>query len=209
MRHPRTYPIDGQQIRDAGAADRLGGAEMLQQRPLAGRADAGHLVEPGSADGFLARTRLSLPSEAQWEYACRGGTRTAFSFGNQCNARNCDPVCATANDHMWWECNSGREPHTNLSIHPAGEKQPTPFGLHDMPGNIREWCDDVYDQSFYGTAAASGLDPVATSGSVYQVTRSGTFDHSAPVCRSASRHGSRATTRYYCYGFRPVRPLSE
>ena len=80
-----------------------------------------------AADGFLDRTGLVLPSEAQWEYATRGGTQTGYSFGDDCNAGNCDP-CSPADDFMWWCANA------RVMTQPVGQKQPNPFGLHDTHG---------------------------------------------------------------------------
>ena len=140
----------------------MAGHPTLDPTPSRFTGDAQRPVEEVSwsslkaAGGFLARTGLFLPSEAQWEYAARGGTRTAFSFGDECNAVTCDS-CATADDFMWWCGNNVG------STHPVGEKLPNPFGLHDMHGNVYEWCEDVYNFGFYGTAEAAGPDPVATS----------------------------------------------
>ena len=140
-----------------------------------------------AADGFLDRTGFSLPSEAQWEYAARGGTSTAFSFSDDCNAFGCD-ACAPADSFMWWcgnsDTGSGRVTHT------VGQKQANAFGLFDMHGNIWEWCEDVYDADFYGKPEAAGPNPVATSGSVFRVIRGGSWDDFAQdeqQCRADDR----------------------
>ena len=80
---------------------------------------------------------------------------------------------------MWW-CDEG--------THPVGEKLPNAFGLHDMHGNVWEWCEDVYDESFYGTPEAAGPDPVATSGSGLRILRGGSWDFYASDCRAACRY---------------------
>jgi formylglycine-generating enzyme required for sulfatase activity len=154
---------------------------------------------------FAERTGLRLPSEAQWEYAARGGIiRTAFSFGDGClvrsNARNCDS-CATADEFMWW-CGNDAPPIPR----PVGTKLPNRFGLHDMHGNVYEWCEDVYDADFYESEAAAGLDPVSTSGSPLRVLRGGSW-HSYPLeCRSANRWKAQPTYRpgIGIIGFRPA-----
>ena len=108
-------------------------------------------------DGFLERTELVLPSEAQWEYACRAGTSGPFA-----GTGNLD-------DMGWYNVNSGRLPHD------VGTKQANDFGLHDMHGNVFEWCRDVYDGAFYGSDFAYGPDPSSTGGSVLRVSRGGFF----------------------------------
>jgi formylglycine-generating enzyme required for sulfatase activity len=153
-----------------------------------------------AADGFLERTGMLLPTEAQWEYAARGGTSTAFSFGDECNANGCNP-CATADDFMWWCGNAGG------TTHPVGEKLPNPFGLHDMHGNVFEWCEDVDAVDFYESEAAAGPDPVADSGSGDRARRGGSWDRSCPLCRSASRPGTLPSNHHAFNGFRPARPF--
>jgi formylglycine-generating enzyme required for sulfatase activity len=181
---------------NAAPSQNSGSAPPSVQRPVESVSwDDLHL-----ADGFLERTGLSLPSEAQWEYAARAGTQTAFSFGDDCNANSCDP-CATADDYMWWCGNDGG------SHHPVGTKQANQFGLHDMHGNVWEWCEDVYDSAFYGKPEAVLPNPLATSGSGGRVFRGGDFRDSATLCRSASRPDSRVPSVRFGLGFRPARPL--
>ena len=151
-------------------------------------------------NGFLARTGLGLPSEAQWEFAARGFTSTAFSFGDACNAESCDP-CEPAESFMWWCANAGD------TTHPVGEKEPNPFGLFDMHGNVFEWCEDVFDAAFYGQPEAAGPNPVATAGSALRVFRGGSFIDGAVFCRSAFRNGSIPSLALNFVGFRLARPL--
>ena len=158
-------------------------------------------------NGFLARTGLHLPTEAQWEYAARGGTSTPFSFGDHCNEPTCDIMgvgCDTADDFMWWCGNAANTPH------PVGEKDANPFGLFDMHGNVFEWCEDVYDAAFYTKPEATATNPVSTAGTGERVLRSGNFDGLAGLtakdCRSAARFKVPAHNRSFNFGFRPVAP---
>lgn len=176
------------------------------QRPV----EQVHWNDLHAPGGFLARTGLELPSGAQWEYAARGGTITAFSFGDgdDCSALFCTP-CPTANAFMWW-CGS-IEDFGNLNdplTHPVGEKLPNPFGLFDMHGNVQEWCADVFTETFYGNPEAAGRNPVAASGSEERVVRGGHWGAHAPACRSASRRrGPEPGGLGVVTGFRVAAPL--
>lgn len=118
-----------------------------------------------------------LPTEAEWEYACRAGSTSAYSFGD-------DP--AVLAEYAWFTDNS------NGKTHPVGEKRPNAWGLYDMHGNAAEWTIDQYIPTFYerfkGTVAEN---PVAISESLYPHTlRGGAFNDRAEDLRSASRLGS-------------------
>ena len=118
---------------------------------------------------FCAKTGLSLPTEAQWEYACRAGKAGPFAGTGKLD------------DMGWYRKNGGSRPH------PVGEKQPNDFGLHDMHGNVLEWCEDVGDPAFYSKPEAAGPDPLCTSGSDRRILRGGSYVFSAELCRSAFR----------------------
>jgi formylglycine-generating enzyme required for sulfatase activity len=141
-----------------------------------------------NADGFLARTDLSLPSEAQWEYACRAGTSGPYA-GN-----------GNIDDMGWYLGNSGG------SSHDVGGKQANQFGLHDMHGHVYEWCEDVYKSDFYADDVP-GFDPVSTTGSGNRVIRGGNFGRGARYARSAFRDFSNPSGRFFHLGFRPAMPL--
>ena len=153
---------------------------------------------------FETRTGLQLPSEAQWENACRGGTTTPFAFGatldsvTQANFYGLD-----IGDNCNYERGNQYLGRTTV----VGSYAPNAYGIHDMHGNIWEWCEDVYDSVFYGRPEALTLDPVATSGSGYRVLRGGVWIGFASYCRSANRDWDEPSYRYYSFGFRPARPL--
>ena len=142
------------------------------------------LKEP---DGFLGRTGLSLPSEAQWEYACRAGSTGPFA-GN-----------GLLDDMGWFSENS------EVRTHDVGTKQANDFGLHDMHGNVNEWCEDVYSEDFYASELAYGPDPLSTEGFVSRVIRGGYFLANGEDVRSANRESAFPNLRNFSVGFRPVR----
>ena len=138
-----------------------------------------------------SRQTVRLPTEAEWEYACRAGTQTAFSFGD-------DP--SALGDYAWWGMNSGE------TTHPVGQKKPNAWGLYDMHGNVLEWCADLYGEY--------SKDPVTDpSGSAarfgHLVARGGPWGRlDAGAFRCASR---RYIGPMYCYdsfGFRVVVSVS-
>ena len=117
-----------------------------------------------------------LPTEAEWEWACRAGTTTAFSHGD-------DP--AKLGDHAWID------PNANDMPHPVGMKKPNAWGLHDMHGNVAEWCLDHFDAKFYGTLSLDKptllpLKPPIERRFGY-VVRGGSWIDGPERCRSAER----------------------
>jgi formylglycine-generating enzyme required for sulfatase activity len=120
-----------------------------------------------------------LPTEAEWEYACRAGTKTAYFFGD-------DP--AKLGEYAWFEGNSEDHPHK------VGTKKPNPWGLYDMYGNVMEWCLDSYAKDAYKqfSATAPTLSPVLlpTANRFPNVARGGSWTDDAGQCRSATRRAS-------------------
>jgi formylglycine-generating enzyme required for sulfatase activity len=156
-----------------------------------------------------------LPTEVEWEYACRAGTKTAYSFGD-------DP--AKLDEYAWFEDNSAIESDPKYSK--VGKKKPNPWGLHDMHGNVCEWCLDQYIEDQYKNLPSdkSGNPVVVTTKLYKHVTRGGGFSHAAKLLRSAARLPSEEDwkdqdpqepksvwyhTDAQFSGFRVVRPLVE
>jgi len=140
---------------------------------------------------FEEKTGLTLPTESQWEYACRARTPGPYAGSG------------VLDDLGWYRDNSGGK------THPVGQKMPNAFGLHDMHGNVWEWCKDVYDGKFYSKPEASGLDPIYTSGSGFRVFRGGCWGSNAGSCRSAYRSMHFSDLRDFDLGFRPSLRLSQ
>jgi formylglycine-generating enzyme required for sulfatase activity len=127
-----------------------------------------------------------LPTEAEWEFACRAGTTTKFSFGDD---------DSELGDYDWYRDNSGRTPH------PVGGKQPNAWGLYDMHGNVYEWCQDWYGDYPSGSVT----DPSGATSSSLRVLRGGGWDGTAGDCRSARRGRILPSFRSDGLGFRVVR----
>ncbi len=127
-----------------------------------------------------------LPTEAEWEYACRAGTTTSFSYGND---------ESWLSDHAWFDGNS------NNQTHPVGQKPPNPWGLYDMHGNVWEWCSDWCGDLSKG-AVTDPRGPSAAPSLVARVARGGSCSSSAGHCRSAFRYGLDPSCRIRCLGFR-------
>jgi formylglycine-generating enzyme required for sulfatase activity len=147
------------------------------QRPVE-RVSWNDLKEAG---GFLQKTGLRLPTEAEWEYAARGGTSTAYSFGDDCNADTCIP-CVIADNFMWWCANAP-------FAQPVSEKAPNGFGLFDMHGNVWEWCRDWSGAYTLPVSPGDGERQVGPTPTTEKIRRGGTVDSAlrADGCRSASR----------------------
>ncbi len=144
--------------------------------------------------GFNTATGLRLPSEAEWEYACRGGTTTAFhSMPGYPNGTNDDSLLGNI---AWYQSNNS--PNGTKSV--AG-KAVNAFGMYDMSGNVAEWCND-----WYGSYAAGNVtDPAGPSSGSYRVLRGGSWDDLSVDCRSSNRHYFVPVGRSFNIGFRVAR----
>lgn len=139
-----------------------------------------------STDGGI----FTLPTEAQWEYACRGGTTNAFNNGK--NFTTNDDVCPNVSEVAWYDKNSG---HTT---HPVGLKQANSWGLHDMHGNVVEWCSDWYA----AYPSDPQVDPLGPDSGKSKIQRGGCFCSYAIYNRSAYRGWSIPTSAGSAIGFR-------
>lgn len=130
-----------------------------------------------------------LPSEAEWEYACRAGAETIYYWGDDCT--DIDSYC-------WMVTNSG------YRLHPVGELEPNAWGLYDMLGNALELCADLYHQSYEG-APADGSAWIEYGGFDARISRGGSFDLGEAVCTCAERFIETPDARQHYLGFRLVR----
>jgi formylglycine-generating enzyme required for sulfatase activity len=140
-----------------------------------------------NADGYR------LPTEAEWEYACRAGSSATYTFGDDANQ--------LAN-YAWCKPLSGGTPH------PVGQKLPNAFGLYDMHGNVWEWCQDWYSETYYKECPRD--NPQGPAEGKKRVLRGGAWDSTPDKCRSAYRHSEFPAYIDVClvydsYGFRRVR----
>jgi sulfatase modifying factor 1 len=147
------------------------------------------LVDWHDADAFCKwlsnKTGLSyrLPTEAEWEFACRGGTTGDYY--------------ADLDSIAWYEYNS------NGSSHPVGEKQPNAYGLYDMLGNVWEWCRDRYDKDFYSSGPA--IDPKGPGAGKQRINRGGSWCSKPHRVRVSFRKHNPPGFRFYRLGFRVAR----
>jgi formylglycine-generating enzyme required for sulfatase activity len=161
-----------------------------------------------SADGYR------LPTEAEWEYACRAGTTTAFYTGDITYRTGDDPVDPALDAAGWYRGNSAP-----TGTHPVGLKQPNAWGLYDMHGNVFEWCWDFLGPYLQDTEAEpiidpgrtpQGLNPQVPEQNMARVMRGGHWNSPAGGCRSASRFGIFSGVAYHMRaGFRPVLNAGE
>jgi formylglycine-generating enzyme required for sulfatase activity len=133
-----------------------------------------------------------LPTEVEWEYACRAGTTTRYSFGDDEKSLG---------EYAWYQSNWGPKSH------PVGQKPPNAFGLYDMHGNVWEWCWDGYDEHFYANATIT--DPAGPSQAKARVFRGGGWSDFPRDARSANRGWSTPDFRNVNLGFRVARDQSS
>jgi len=129
-----------------------------------------------------------LPTEAEWEKACRASSTTTYYYGNEENKLN---------EYAWYSANS------DSKTHPVGTKEPNAWGIYDMHGNVWEWCSDWYDGNYYKNAFYK--NPQGPEKGSYRVIRCGSWYNDAVFCRSANRFGDVPDDRWLHIGFRCAR----
>lgn len=127
----------------------------------------------------------SLPTDAQWEYACRAGTTTTYSFGND---------NSELGTYAWFRSNSDEKTHE------VGTKAPNSWGLYDMHGNVNEWCADWFD--YYSDDAVT--DPTGPATGSFRIARGGSYTGNPQMCSSAYRLNRKPDEINTTYGFRVV-----
>lgn len=132
-----------------------------------------------------------LPTEAEWEYACRAGSNTAYSFGD---------LDEQVGDYAWCAKLANRQ------THPVGQKRPNAWGLYDLHGNVGEWCQDWCGDY---PPRKNVVDPSGPPSGEFRVIRGGSWFEAAAKCRSASRLADWANAKSHACGFRVVLPISE
>jgi formylglycine-generating enzyme required for sulfatase activity len=177
---------------------------VMGDRPWSGKSYVGRSEDaPASyiswhdATGFCEKLSrktgqtIMLPTEAQWEYACRAGSTTEYCFGD--SQRELGEY-AWYHDNTW---DAGEKyPHR------VAQKRPNDWGLYDMHGNVWEWCRDWYDSDYYENNAMT--DPTGPSGEKYRVVRGGSWYSAPRGCRSAARGRDNPTDSDHYSGFRVV-----
>ncbi|MBI3191208.1 MAG: SUMF1/EgtB/PvdO family nonheme iron enzyme, partial [Pedosphaera parvula] len=148
-------------------------ARLTDQERVAGRLP----------DGWEYR----LPTEAEWEYGCRAGTTSRLYYGD-------DPNYSELDNYAWYNKNSGDTSHV------VGGKKPNAWGLHDMLGNVYEWCQDWYGPYPGGSVA----DPQGPAAGSDRVDRGGSYNYDNYLCRSADRRYIPPATKGSYIGFRLV-----
>lgn len=155
--------------------------------------DVQGFISQGNQSGALPRGwRLALPTEAQWEYACRAGTESVFSFGVVLNGEqaNCDgnfPYGTTV-----------KGPYLK-GTRMVASYMANAWGLYDMHGNVWEWCADAY-----GAVLPGGTDPIGVPSGAHRVDRGGSYSHYPSNCRAASRGWDKPNRSTHVLGFRPA-----
>ena len=139
-----------------------------------------------SANGYR------LPTESEWEYACRAGTTTPFYTG-------------ISMEDAGWNRDNSRLPDLNRTTFPVGEKEPNAWGLYDMHGNVLEWCWDYFAPYTAEEKKDSTGPALPLPGNTWRVFRGGCFDYQAVWCRSAYRFRQHQNFKMFYTGFRVAR----
>ena len=174
------YSISGSTNPDVWIADNM--ANNGEPIPSTSNATWNAVVSNWNANGYR------LPTEAEWEYACRAGTTTPYNTGN-----------TISDDTGWYDGNS-------TETQEVGLKPPNAWGLYDMHGNVDEWCWDYYNANYYTDISATVPNPKGPTSGSDRVVRGGNVGDGVSDLRSASRYGYYPWSRGSFIGLRVVRP---
>jgi formylglycine-generating enzyme required for sulfatase activity len=144
------------------------------------------------SDAYAKWLRMRLPTEAEWEYACRAGSSGEYCFGDKSDELG---------EYAWYGANSG------YKTHPVGEKRPNKWRLYDMHGNAWEWCADWYDANYYVKSTAN--NPQGPNSGQSRVLRGGGWSYLSPGCRAANRGWSSPDSGDVYCGFRVSRSVGS
>lgn len=142
--------------------------------------------------GDTSGGEFRFPTEAEWEYACRAGSTGYYCFGN---------AVEELGEYAWFD-----EDAVNGSTHPVGRKMPNAWGLHDMHGNVREWCADEWHDNYSGAPRDGSA---WQDGDGDRIVRGGHFSSTAASCRSATRDGREPNRRFDFVGLRVARTAKD
>jgi formylglycine-generating enzyme required for sulfatase activity len=163
-------------------------AEQVLNRPV-------EQVSWNTIQGFLAQTGMRLPTEAEWEYAYRAGTTTAFhGYTGNLSGTNNDTLVGNI---AWYYANS------NSQTRPVGGKLANGYGLHDMSGNVWEWVSDWYGDTYYSSSPQN--NPTGPASGVNRVVRGGSWSNGTDILRASFRIDSTPDLAYGTVGFRVAR----
>lgn len=170
-----------------------------------------HQVTWTDCQSFLARLNslglgaFRLPTEAEWEYACRAGSTNRFWFGDALECSDEREYCAVLDRHFWWGGNNGKRGYP-VGCKPVGLKAPNPWGLYDMHGNVWEWCSDGWQPP---SPSGPRTDPQGPAQATHRVMRGGAWESHALHQRAADRSPMGADDREYgrLIGLRLVREV--
>ena len=180
--------------------------DQVSYNDIRGSSEGSGWPENGNVDAtsFIGKLRtktglaLDLPTESQWEYACRVGTTKALNSGKNLTSTDSDPNMSEVGRY-WYNGGSDYKSGVDTSVGTAavGAYLPNAWGLYDMHGNVSEWCLD-----FYGTYPETVSDPLGATTSSYRVNRGGSWYNHAQRCRAASRGAATPLSHYTNLGLR-------